>query len=60
MAKIISLLCRSADQTNDTMNGLLIQTDKQASDKAPYGCGPNEKGYTLSLFPPPFGFTLVL
>ena len=32
MAKIISLLCRSADQTNDTMNGMLIQTDKQASD----------------------------
>ena len=39
MAKIISLL---------------IQTDKQASDKAPYGCGPNEKGYTLSLFPNPW------
>ena len=40
MAKIISLLCRSADQTNDTMNGLLMPQNKQASDKAPYGCGP--------------------
>ena len=32
MAKIISLLCRSAEQTNDTMNGMLIQTDKQTND----------------------------
>ena len=32
MAKFISLLCRSAEQTNDTMNGMLIQTDKQTND----------------------------
>ena len=30
MAKIISLLCRSAEQTNDTMNGLLMPQNKQA------------------------------